>query len=261
MTILEEIIAYKRKFVNERKELVSIQQLETSEYFHKPTRSLKKAIEEKRGKAIIAEYKRRSPSKGIINNKSDVVTVVRGYEKAGAAGISILTDEAYFGGSDNDLYRSRSFCSIPILRKDFIVDEYQIIEARSIGADVILLIASCLSENELKRLFEYASSFQLEVLFEIHNADEISKLPPDAQLIGVNNRNLNNFVVNIDHSNELAYMLPKGCIKIVESGIDSPDTVKLLANNGFDAFLIGENFMKNPFPEQSCRSFIQMLES
>lgn len=259
MSILDEIILYKKQEVQWKKQQMSLDELKKSAYFQRSTFSLIEAIERKRGVAVIAEFKRKSPSKGIINDRADVVNTTLGYMNCGVAGISVLTDEKYFGGSSDDLKIIRSQVSVPILRKDFIVDAYQVYEAKAMGADVILLIASCLSSVELYDLSQLASSLGLETLFEIHDASEIEKLPPKARLVGVNNRNLKNFEVNLNHSQQICKLLPEGCLKIAESGIHSVEEAKLLANAGFDAFLIGEFFMKHASPDAACRDFMNAL--
>ncbi len=259
MNILEQIIEIKKKEVEEKRQRIDVNQLEKRPYFKRESLSLEKSIIKRKGKAVIAEYKRRSPSKGVINNRADVVTTVKGYQEAGAVAASILTDEMFFGGSINDIIRVRDELNFPILRKDFIIDPYQVIEAKAIGADVILLIATCLDEKKLKSLYELALSLGLEVLFEIYMAEEINKLPEKAKLIGINNRNLKNFEVNIEHSISIGDQLPESSIKIAESGISSVKEAIILAEAGFDGFLIGENFMKYESPYLACKSFIESL--
>jgi len=259
MTILDEIIEYKRQEVEERKQLLSVEELQKSVFFQRKTFSLVAAIERKRGKAVIAEFKRRSPSKGVINLQADVAQTTMGYMQAGVAGISVLTDEKFFGGNTGDLLGIREQIAVPILRKDFVVDPYQVYEARAIGADVILLIAACLSAQQMIELSTLAASLGLETLFEIHDVAEIDKLPPAARLVGVNNRNLKNFEVDLSHSRHLCSLLPTSCMKIAESGIHSPEDAQKLREAGFDAFLIGEYFMKHASPEAVCKKFIEAL--
>jgi len=260
MTILDEIIEYKRQEVNERKQLLPVEELQKSAFFQRSPLSLVAAIDRKRGKAVIAEFKRRSPSKGVINLQADVAQTTMGYMQAGVAGISVLTDEKFFGGNSSELMSIRERIAVPILRKDFIVDPYQVYEARAIGADVILLIAACLSARQMIELSTLAASLGLETLFEIHDVAEIDKLPPAARLVGVNNRNLKNFEVDLNHSRHLCSLLPTSCMKIAESGIHSPEDAQKLREAGFDAFLIGEYFMKHSMPELACLNFIQALE-
>ena len=259
MNILEEIIQFKRKEVSERKKLTSIEMLEKGEFFDRENISLKQALSKIDSSGIIAEFKRKSPSKGIINNSVEAKQVTSGYVKAGATALSVLTDEKFFGGINDDLIKARiaNFC--PILRKDFIVDEYQIIEAKSIGSDVILLIAACLSKTEIHKFTKFAKSLNLEVLLELHDEDELQKIIPEIDLIGINNRNLKNFKVDLEYSKKLAEKVSGNFIKITESGIDSPSTIKELKNYGFKGFLIGEHFMKSLKPELACEDFIKQL--
>lgn len=259
MNYLDEIIAYKRKEVADAKARVSVQHLENSIYFNRETISLKDALLKKNASGIIAEFKRKSPSKGIINQSADVKQTTMGYADAGASALSVLTDEKYFGGIAKDLTEARSVNNCPILRKDFTVDEYQIIQAKSIGADAILLIAAVLSKEEIKSLTNVAVSLGLEVLLEIHEAEELDKVDVSQHLIGINNRNLKTFEVNLQHSIQLAEQLPKDVVKIAESGISKPENILLLRQHGFNGFLIGENFMKEAQPELACKKFIDSL--
>lgn len=235
-----------------------MQELQASQFFYRPCLSLKQSLQKKDSSGIIAEFKRRSPSKGVINAEADVVKVTEAYSTS-AAGISILTDKHFFGGSNSDLIRARIH-SIPILRKDFIVDEYQIAEAKSIGADVILLIAACLHPDEVKRLSSFAKSIGLEVLLEIHNDLELDHICDDCDIIGVNNRDLKTFIVDINQSVELALKIPAGKMKISESGINEPETIQLLKKHGYQGFLMGEYFMKSPDPAIAFASFIHRLK-
>jgi indole-3-glycerol phosphate synthase len=260
MTILDEIIAYKRTEVQENKELYPVKLLEKSPFFTAQPVSLEKYVRRQDLSGIIAEFKRKSPSKGIINEFADPATVCLEYMQAGASALSVITDNKYFGGSNKDLSTARKFNYCPILRKDFIVDEYQVIEARSIGADAILLIAEVLSEKELKNLSQLAFSLQMEVLFEVHDRENILKLPADARIVGINNRNLKNFKVNIQHSIELLDELPKQAVKIAESGIDSPQTAVNLLTSGFSGLLMGERFMRETNPGRACKLFIRNME-
>lgn len=260
MTILEQIIASKRKEVALKKALVSIKQLENSDLFNSKTNSLRKLIMNSPF-GIIAEHKRRSPSKATINNNFSVEEVVKGYENAGASGISILTDNHYFGGSLDDLILARAAVKIPLLRKEFIIDDYQILEAKANGADAILLIAAVLSKEEIKQLSEFAQSLALEVLLEVHSLEELEKsIMPCIDLIGVNNRNLKTFELSLQTSIDLIKHIPKDFVKISESGISQIDDIKLLKNEGFQGFLIGENFMKTNNPGESLAQFINELK-
>jgi indole-3-glycerol phosphate synthase len=261
MNILDEIIAHKRKEVQGNLLKNPIKELEKGIYFNRPTISLKQHVLDKTKYGIIAEIKRKSPSKGIINHNVDVGKISQGYVRAGASAISVLTDSKYFGGSNEDLMKVRALNDCPILRKDFMVDEYQIIETKSIGADAILLIAAALPAPELKRLSVFAKSLSLEVLMEVHNEDELIKTQDvAADLIGVNNRNLQTFEVSIDVSKGLISKIPKGIAAVSESGIEDPSTIAELKALGYSGFLIGQYFMQTSSPENACRDFIEKLK-
>jgi len=260
MHILEEIIAHKKREVVERKNLYPVKHLEQSIFFSRSTISLKEALKERNQSGIIAEFKRQSPSKGVINADADVLQTTKGYVTAGATALSVLTDKDFFGGSNVDLIGARSVNQCPILRKDFMVDEYQVIEAKSIGADVILLIAAGLSPEKLQELAQFAHSLRLEVLLEVHSAEELeTNLSSSIDMIGVNNRNLKTFEVNLGLSRELSKVIPKDFVKISESGISFPETVIELRKFGYDGFLVGENFMKHDQPELAAKEFIESL--
>lgn len=259
MTILDSIIAAKYKEVEERKLLHPVSFLARSMHFNNRTRSLKSEIQKGGSYGIIAEFKRKSPSAGIINEAAVPFDVCRKYSEAGASAVSVLTDKEFFGGSSFDLSNVREHVDCPVLRKDFIIDEYQIIEARSIGADAVLLIAEIHEAKKLKQLFDFACSLELEVLIEFHDEKNISRLPYDAQLIGINSRNLNSFNVSIDHLAEIAGLLPTSAIKVAESGIKSVSDYHKLKAAGFSGFLIGEYLMKNPDPGSACKSFIDNI--
>lgn len=254
-TILDEIIAYKRKEVDSCKELFPIKELESIPLFNRSALSLKQSILSPYKTSIIAEFKRKSPSKGVINDHAFVDDVSQSYAAAGASGLSILTDFNFFGGSIDDLLIARQMNQIPILRKEFIIEEYQLIEAKAHGADAVLLIAACLDANELSRLYHFAHNLGLEVLVEIHEEEEIELVNGNADLIGINNRNLKTFEVNLEQSKNLVKKLPTQMPKIAESGISNPETIVDLKNHGFDGFLIGENFMKTPNPGQAFNDF------
>jgi indole-3-glycerol phosphate synthase len=260
MNILEQIIVHKRSEVAENKELYPVKLLEKSPYFAANPVSLKKYLNRSDLTGIIAEFKRKSPSRGIINEYAEPANICLEYMQAGASALSVLTDQKYFGGSNRDLTTARKFNFCPILRKDFIIDEYQVIEARSIGADVILLIAEVLTSAELKNLSDLAHKLGMEVLFEIHAEENIAKLPADAEIIGINNRNLKNFSVDTEHSIRLLKMLPLQSIKIAESGIDSPATALHLLQEGFSGLLMGEKFMREADPGRACKLFIKELK-
>src|ERR1700722_16396864 len=247
MNILDNIIAYKRTEVAGRKAAMPESALEKSSFFYRPSLSLKARLRDAGTTGIIAEFKRRSPSKGVINDKVGVAEVTRGYTAAGAACLSVLTDRHFFGGSDADLGTAR-VNEIPILRKEFIIDEYQIVEARAIGADVILLIAACLTPAEVKRLAVFARGLGLEVLLEIHNEEELGHICDETGLVGVNNRDLKTFTVDIERSIRLSRRIPAGKILIAESGINQVQTILQMKEAGFSGFLIGESFMKADDP-------------
>lgn len=262
MNILEEIKQHKIKEVNEKKSLFPEKLLERSPYFNGPTVSMKEYLTREGASGIIAEFKRKSPSKGNINVYADPEKVSIEYMQAGASAISVLTDEKFFGAKEKDLTTVRKFNYCPVLRKDFTIDSYQITEARSLGADAILLIAKILTLEEVKSLAKVAHDLGMEVLLELHNKQEVEEYGAlDADLVGINNRNLNNFEVNTEHSIELAAMLPQDKIKVAESGIDSPKTLLNLKAKGFQGFLIGEYFMKNSRPGLACKEFVQEVEA
>jgi indole-3-glycerol phosphate synthase len=260
MNILDKIIAHKHKEVAERKSLYPVKLLEQSIFFSSPTVSLKKYVQRKDKSGIIAEIKRKSPSKGTINSNVSIERTSIGYMQAGASALSILTDKEFFGGSSDDLTMARKFNFCPILRKDFIVDEYQIVEAKSIGADAILLIAAALPVKRLNELALFAKSLGLEILMEVHTAEELtSNHEAEVDLVGVNNRDLKTFVVSIEISKKLAPFMPKEKVLISESGIDSPAAIVELRKHGYEGFLMGETFMKHSRPEQAAKDFIEEL--
>lgn len=260
MNILDQIIEHKKKEVEERQGLYPIKFLEQSIFFNSPAVSLKKYIQRKDKSGIIAEIKRKSPSKGVINSNVSVERTSIGYMQAGASALSILTDKHFFGGSNEDLTTARKYNFCPILRKDFTIDEYQIVEAKSIGADAILLIAAALSVAKLKELAKFAKSLGLEILLEVHNKLELeSNLNADVDLIGVNNRDLKTFNLSLDISKELASLIPKAFVKVSESGIESPEAIIELKKYGYEGFLMGQNFMQHSRPEQAAKDFIKQL--
>ncbi|RXM41003.1 indole-3-glycerol phosphate synthase TrpC [Chryseobacterium sp. CH21] len=257
MTILDKIIERKKEEIAGAKSRISSDRLKSTAFFGRPTHSLKESIENKNG--IIAEFKRQSPSKGIINNSVQPLEVVSAYEKFGASGISILTDHDFFGGNLNDIVSVRNDINIPILRKDFMIDEYQFYEAKSIGADVILLIASCLSPSQVQEFTELAHKLKMEVLLEIHTEDELKHFNSKIDLVGINNRNLKDFKVDLQHSVQLKNQLPKGVLSVAESGIYSLEDFKFLKEKGFDGFLMGEYFMKNTNPAKAFEEFSSQI--
>lgn len=259
-TILEEIVLNRKREVAGARELYPVKLLEGSTYFQSPTVSLVQYLHRGDLKGIIAEIKRKSPSKGVLAEHISVEQLSLGYMQAGASALSILTDKHYFGGKNEDLQTARRFNYCPIVRKDFIVDEYQVIEAKSIGADVVLLIAAALSPEQTKALARLARSLGLEVLLEVHNAAEVdSHVSDDIELIGVNNRDLATFSVSIETSFELAEKLPARCTKISESGISTPEAIRSLRQAGYRGFLIGEAFMKTANPAAACRDLLEAI--
>ena len=261
MTILDKIIAFKKTEIAKIKAEVAIKKLVESPNFGRTVLSLKKSLLEVGSTGIIAEFKRQSPSKGIINDSSTIVEVTNGYLNANVAAQSILTDTSFFGGSMADLMEARVINQQkPILRKDFIVDAFQIVEAKAIGADAILLIASCLKAAELKNYGQLAIDLGLEVLYEVHTQEDLDKINDlDNKIIGINNRNLNTFEVDIENSIKLADQIPDTCIKISESGISDPKIIMGLKEFGFQGFLIGECFMNTENPGEACQEFISQI--
>ncbi|MEG1589576.1 indole-3-glycerol phosphate synthase TrpC [Chryseobacterium sp.] len=258
MNILDKIIERKKQEIEDSKSKISIEKLKDSEFFGRKTFSLKETLESKSG--IIAEFKRQSPSKGIINNQISPLDVASAYEKFGASGISILTDKDFFGGSFDDILNVRNHIQIPILRKDFMVDEYQFYEAKSIGADVILLIAACLSPKQVSEFTELAHDLDLEVLLEIHTEEELQHINKSIDFVGINNRNLKDFKVDLQHSVNLKNQLPENILSVAESGIYNEDDFKYLKEKGFNGFLMGEYFMKNENPGNKFREFVSNVE-
>lgn len=260
MTILDKIIERKKVEISEAKKQVSLEELEQYPLFSRTCYSLKDSISHPQRTGIIAEFKRASPSKGLINGVSSVSDVVQGYQNAGASAISVLTDTDFFQGSLADLEAARAVLHIPLLRKEFIVDPYQIAEAKAYGADIILLIAACLSSTEIEAYADYAKSLGLNVLLEVHNEEELQRSIFDSiDAIGVNNRNLKDFVVDLNHSYGLVNKIPDRFVKVSESGISDPSTINELKNAGFQGFLIGENFMKTGNPGEAIKGFIGKL--
>jgi len=258
MNILDTIVAKKKMEVARDKQIRNISSLEKEAFFKTETKSFSDFLLRKDKTGIIAEYKRRSPSKGIINDTATVEEVTEDYVKYGASAISILTDETFFGGSLGDLSKATSF-EIPVLRKDFIVDEYQVIESKACGADIILLIAACLSKKEVKTFASLAKNIGLNVLLEIHHEDELEHICDEIDVTGINNRDLKTFKVDLKHSIELCKKIPADKIKISESGIDDPASIGYLKENGFSGFLMSEKFMKEKNPGEAFRDFVKMI--
>lgn len=263
MNILDTIVAHKQKEVAERKLAVSVAALEKRDLFQRETISLKQELSKTGASGIIAEFKRKSPSKGIINAIAEADKTAFQYVQAGASGLSVLTDNQFFGGNDQDFLSVRRLNQrTPMLRKDFIIDEYQIIEAKSIGADVILLIAAILDSAEINKFVKLAHSLKLEVLLEVHDQKElILNLESGSDLIGVNNRNLKTFEISTNVSKQLYPLIPKDVVKVSESGIDNVKVVTELREIGFQGFLMGQKFMEEQDPGLACKKFINELRT
>lgn len=260
MNILDKIVANTTKEVADRKLNVGPNELEKYPLFDRQILSLSEYLVKDGKSGIIAEIKKQSPSKGVINDQVSVEEVGRGYFEVGASAISVLTDLQFFGGKMEYLTAVRVLADIPILRKDFIIDEYQILEAKAIGADVILLIAACLEPKRLEELAKFAQLLGLEVLMEVHDAEELERsINPYLNVVGVNNRNLKTFDVSVETSLELVEMIPSEFRKISESGLGEVETIKTLKKAGFEGFLIGETFMKTPDPAKALRELIAQL--
>lgn len=258
MNILDEIVEKKRKEVAFRKNMISSASYQSSMAFRLKKASFYDALVST-SPSLIAEFKRRSPSKGVINNAAGIYETISGYSVAGVNAISVLTDCEFFGGSLCDLQDASLITSLPVLRKDFIIDEYQIIESKAYGASCVLLIASILTAGEVKAFSAMAKEFNLDVLFEIHNEKDLDKWCPGIQIVGVNNRNLSTFDVNTHNSIQLVEKIPSECIKVAESGITDINLVMDLYNAGYHAFLIGETFMKTAKPWITAADFVSNL--
>ena len=261
MDILQKIVRQKAREVSLKKNLIPVGQLENSPLFERTSPSLSSALR-KSSTGIIAEFKRRSPSRPSINQHSPVDLVAKGYQQAGACGMSVLTDGHFFGGSLDDFLLARSVTAFPLLRKEFIIDEYQILEAKAHGADVILLIAAVLDKVQVQKFSTLAGKLGLEILLEVHNTEELKKtLMPGIQMVGVNNRNLKTFDVSLETSRHIAPLIPDEVVKVSESGISTPGAIKDLREHGFRGFLIGETFMKGEDPGKEAAEFIKVLSS
>jgi indole-3-glycerol phosphate synthase len=260
MNILEKIVETKKAEVAQQKKVMPVAQLKKFPGYQRKCNSLKATLLKHNSSGIIAEFKQQSPSKGEINFKAKVEEVTRGYADAGAAGLSVLTDYEYFGGTLANLAKAREVNpKIPILRKDFMIDTYQIVEAKAFGADVILLIAACLEKKQAETLAKKAKSLGMEVLMELHHAEELKMINDFVDLVGVNNRNLKTFEVDVETSVELAGQIPDRFLKISESGLAGVETIHYLRKYGFKGFLIGETFMKTDNPGEACKKLISEL--
>lgn len=262
MTILDKIVARKKEEVEQARQKVPAKVLEAEPFFERPTYSFRDFLLAPERSGIIAEFKRRSPSKGLINGTAIVEEVTKAYADAGASALSVLTDIDFFGGSSYDLLEARAANTVPILRKDFMIDTYQLLEAKALGADVILLIAAILTPREIDSLAAFAKELGLNVLLEVHNLEELQRsMNKNVDAIGVNNRNLADFTVDIQTSFDLVDQIPDDFLKISESAISEPATIKLLRSAGFNGFLIGENFMRAENPGQEMYDFVRKMNS
>lgn len=260
LNILEQIVVFKRTEVSLRMTHYPESKWENTPEYVRKCFSLKEFLRKENASQIIAEFKRQSPSKGIINNKVGVVETTRGYVQAGASGLSILTDKKFFGGSLQDLQIARACLEIPILQKDFILTTYQITEAKGAGADVILLIAAILTEGQIRELSQFAQELGMEVICEVHNEQELQKaLIPTIDIIGVNNRDLRTFRTNLEIAKNLANKIPSEFLKIAESGIEKVEDIVMLREFGYEGFLIGESFMQHEKPASILAEWVQNL--
>jgi indole-3-glycerol phosphate synthase len=261
MNILDKIIAAKKEEIAHQKRVIDVEVLRNIPDFNRKCISLKASLLKKDSSGIIAEFKQKSPSKGVINISAKVEEVTKAYVDAGASGLSVLTEPKFFGGSQANLIKARETNpEIPILRKDFMIDPYQLVEAKAYGADVILLIAACLEKEQAELLAKEAKELGMEVLMEIHNAEELEKVNDFVDIVGVNNRDLKTFTMDIETSVRLSKLIPDKFVKISESGLDSAKTIHYLRENGFKGFLIGETFMKTENPGETCQKFIAELK-
>jgi len=261
MNILDKIVLNKKAEVQAAKQNTTIKELEASAFFNRQTYSFREFLLDPARTGIIAEFKRRSPSKGIINDKVSVEAVTTAYAEAGASALSVLTDIDFFMGTNADLLKARQANIIPVLRKDFMIDEFQVIEAKSLGADIILLIAAILTPQEIDKLASLAKSLGLNVLLEVHNLEELERsINPNLDAIGVNNRNLADFSVSVETSFDLAEHIPDEFLKISESAISNTKVIRELKQAGFSGFLIGETFMKQADPGLAMREFVKGLK-
>lgn len=255
MNILDKIISHKKEELEIRKMMLPERELKDSVHFERASLSLKNNLLAENASGIIAEFKRRSPSRGFINQHADIVTISKAYTAVGASGLSILTDHEFFGGNNEDIIAAR-VNQIPLLRKEFIIDPYQLTEAKAIGADVVLLIAACLSVQQVKELTDYAKQLGLEILLELHDENELDHICDSVDMVGINNRNLKTFEVDIQQSIRLSKLIPEGKVKIAESGISNTTDIHIFKDAGYKGFLMGEHFMKEDDPAKALSEFI-----
>lgn len=257
VNILDKIVAKKRQEIETDRRRTPIVRLEESDNFFRECYSFRDFVLNPALTGVIAEFKRKSPSKGVINGRVSVKEVTNGYVTAGASALSVLTDRSFFGGRKGDLIEARKRNQIPVLRKEFMLDEYQVVEAKALGADIILLIAAILDPSEIQKLARLAKGLGMSVLLEVHNREELDRsLFPELDAVGVNNRNLGNFEVSVQHSYDLVEHIPSEFLKISESGLSDPKTITELRSAGFNGFLIGENFMKQHDPGEAMKEFV-----
>lgn len=262
MNILEAIVKDKKEELSKIKSKISLDEIQNREAYHRTSISITEALLKPGSSGIIAEFKRHSPSKGDIHKGANCLQITQGYAKEGAAAISILTETKYFKGNDEDLMQGRKSEFTPILRKDFMVDAFQFYEAKSLGADVVLLIASILSKSQTKEFLDLAHSLGMQVILEIHNEKELeNNWTQGVDIVGVNNRDLTTFQVNVETSFRLAKIIPKTSFKISESGISHPEMILKLKDAGYNGFLIGEPFMKEANPPLALKEFISSIQS
>ncbi len=259
MNILDQIIAHKRDENFVRSTMVPVEDLMESKYFDRKCFSLTERLIAKDATGIIAEFKRKSPSRGYINRHAEISGITQAYTQHGASGLSVLTDREFFGGSTDDLALARKN-EVPILRKDFIIDPYQVVGAKAMGADVILLIAACLTVSKTEELAQLSKQLGMEVLLELHEESELEHICAEIDMVGINNRSLKTFKVDINRSLALSKKIPDGKIKIAESGISQPETIRIFRDAGYQGFLIGENFMKENDPGKAFEQFVKKIK-
>lgn len=261
MTYLDKILAHKKEEVQHSKNMIKVPALQVVPFFKRTCFKLTDSLIQHKSLPIIAEFKRKSPSKGMINENADVKETTLQYQENGAAALSVLTDKEFFNGSLQDIVNIRESVHLPVLRKDFIIDEYQVYEAKAFGADVILLIAAALTPEQTITFASRARELGMQVLLEVHNEEELQQHVLDqsgadaVDVIGVNNRNLTTFDVTLETSEHLAKLIPGEMLKISESGISNTEAIETLQQAGYQGFLIGEYFMKDPDPGQAFKTF------
>lgn len=250
--ILNRILQRKAEEITTCKQKVAVDQLRQKIESASPPRGFIKALRDKQANglsAVIAEIKKASPSKGVIRADFDPVQIAQSYANSGAACISVLTDRDFFQGHDDDLVAAREVCDLPVIRKDFMMDSYQVYEARALGADCILLIVAALDDRTLKDLYRLASDLGMDALIEVHNQDELDRaMRLEVDILGINNRNLHTFETSLTTTLDLLYQLPESCLVVTESGIHTGDDVQLMRDHGVNSFLVGEAFMRAEDP-------------